>query len=168
MALPRFYRRAVPQRIREIIRSLGGFNLIEEVHVECLDQSIDILLKWCQKNPQARLMLTPQFLDLSIELVNKTDNPIGLHLHRDLWTFGHADYFMQDQLCEPTHHIASGHWNYDWNFLKDCSKRGYVFIHLKCKIIHEFYYGLPPGLTLIPVHRHLHDYDILRIPPTLS
>ena len=166
MSLPSLYRKIIPERIRLAIRGNLYTTPIEEVHIECLDKSIDVMIEWSNKNPNARLMLTPQFPSRSKELLDNTSNSVGLHVHTDLWTIQEGDYFLRS-LNIHERHFAAGHWKYDWDILKECSAFGYVFIHMKCSIIHEMVYGLPPGLTLIPVHRHLHDYDILRIPPTL-
>jgi len=150
---------------------------ISEIHIECLDKTHSKLVKWARRNKNVMLMFMPQHMSHVKHVLAIVNNPIGLHVHicDDVYTdaLPLPDYSIQyekireglDSFEDMELHItdfASGHWNYDYNTFKACKELGLTKVHVKCKIIPStLSCGLPEGINIIPVHKHLHDYDLI-------
>jgi hypothetical protein len=152
-------------------------NPVSEIHIECLDKTENKLVKWARKNKSAMLMFMPQYMDHVKHALSVLDNPIGLHVHicNDVYTdaLPLPDYSKQyekiregldlfkDMKLNITD-FASGHWSYDYNTFKACKESGLTRVHVKCKIIPSVLScGIPEGITIMPVHKHMHDYDLI-------
>jgi len=164
------WRKLVPKWLKEKI------NPITEMHVECLNLTYLKVIKWADKHPNAILMFTPCHPDAIMLVSRKCKNPIGLHVHLDSDIFSPKanlpDYKTQfrlikeamkffDEIGIQLEDFASGHWNYNYSTFKACKDLGLRRIHIKCKEIpYALSSGIPEGLNIIPVHRHIHDYDL--------
>jgi hypothetical protein len=163
--------RLTPQWLRDRI------NPISEIHIECLDKTEAKLVKWARKNENAMLMFMPQHRNKVQHVLSVVNNPVGLHVHicDDVYTdaLPLPDYskqfekiregldFLEDLKPQVTD-FASGHWSYDYNTFKSCKELGLTRVHVKCKIIPTtLSCGIPDGINIIPIHKHLHDYDLI-------
>jgi hypothetical protein len=152
---------------------------ITEMHIECIDQTFEHVLHWAIKHPEAVLMFIPQRLEKVKMIIQNCNNPIGLHVHLDDMTFPCLpDYSTQLSMIDNgkkfllkatevkafgLSDFVSGHWNYNYDTFEACEKLGLTKIHITCrKISKSLSYGLPKGLTIIPVHNAMHDYDFLK------
>jgi len=152
-------------------------NPVTEIHIECLDKTHGKIVRWARRNRHAMLMFMPQYKSCVQHVLSVVDNPIGLHVHicDDVYTdaLPLPDYSKQrEKVLEGLDFLkdlelqvmdfASGHWSYDYNTFKACKELGLNRVHLKCKIIpNVLSCGIPPGINIIPVHKHLHDYDLI-------
>lgn len=164
------WRKLIPKWLKEKIRP------ITEMHVECIDVTCLRVMKWARNNPNAILMLIPQSPEKIKFLLQTCVNPIGLHVHLDSDIYSPKgilpDYksqlsmiktgieFFNDLGIRPEDFV-SGHWNYNYSTFKACKELGLRKIHIKCsEISTALFCGVPEGLTIIPVHKHIHDYDL--------
>lgn len=162
--------RLTPQWLKDKI------NPISEIHIERLDRTQAELVKWARKNENAMLMFMPQYRNHVQNVLSVVNNPIGLHVHirDDVYTNplplpGYSEQrarinegliFLRD-LGVHVLDFASGHWSYDYNTFKACKDLGLNRVHVKCKIMTgALSRGVPEGVNIIPVHKHLHDYDL--------
>jgi len=163
--------RLMPQWLKDKI------NPISEMHIECLDRTHGKLVRWAGKNKHAMLMFMPQHRDLVQHVLSSVNNHIGLHVHirDDVYTdalplpeysrqherIREGLHFLEDLKLHVTD-FASGHWSYDYSTFRACKELGLSRVHIKCKIIPDVLScGTPAGISIIPVHKHLHDYDLI-------
>lgn len=156
----------------------------EEMHIEQIERTYKRMVKWLHHHPETRLMLTfspkkptQRTLELYKELISTLPNLVGLHVHicDDLYSpplplpgEGKQHEIIKtglrslSQLGVKTRDFTSGHWSYNAGTFEICKKLGLTNVHIRCKYIPEMTekYGIPKGIRLIPVIRHVHDYDI--------
>jgi hypothetical protein len=185
MTVARMYRTVVPKQIRGWIRRNLLIEQFQEIHIERIEYTHRKLWKWTKKHPEAILMPTfstkePSFetLELYKKLIMSFKNPVGLHVHISNGLYYSPppplpNYEGQLQVISrglehlrklgvSTVDFASGNWNYNTDTFLVCKKLGLVRIHIKLGEISRITceYGIPEGICLIPVWRHIHDYDI--------
>lgn len=174
--------RMIPQRLRKPIHE----RLFKptEIHVERIERTYEKLSKWLEWHKETMLMLTfspkpPSEVTLKLykNLMNQFNNPVGLHTHicDDLYSPTlplpslEAQYERIEtgikhlsKLEAKTTDFTSGHWSYNYDTFIACRKLGLINVHIRLKYIPEitYKYGIPSGINIIPVARHLHDYDI--------
>jgi len=163
--------RLTPQWLKDKI------NPISEIHIECLDKTHREIVRWAGKNRYAMLMFMPQHSDLVQHVLSAVNNPVGLHVHicNDVYTdalplpeyskqregIREGLHFLKDLKLQTTD-FASGHWSYDYSTFRACKELGLNRVHVKCRIIPDVLScGIPEGINIIPVHKHLHDYDLI-------
>jgi hypothetical protein len=157
----------------------------QEVHIERIEQTHRKLWEWIKKHPEAILMPTfatkePSFetLELYKKIIANFQNSVGLHVHigDGLYTSpppSLPNYKVQHQVINngfehlkklgvSTVDFTSGNWNYNADTFLACKELGLTNVHIKITEIPKITlkYGLPRGISLIPVVSHLHDYDI--------
>jgi hypothetical protein len=120
---------------------------------------------------------TERVLELYKSLIASFSNQIGLHVHicDDLTSqalpLPNASQQYErikmglarlNRLGIETKDFTSGHWSYDSGTFAACKRLGLTNVHIRCKYIPELTekYGIPEGIRIIPVLRHLHDYDL--------
>lgn len=160
----------IPHRLKDIV------NPITEIHIEHVEVTCTILIKWAKKNENAMLMFMPRELSYVKCVLSTVQNPVGLHVHfRDDLKLRYplplpslcgqyeaikkgVDFFrdLGVEICDFT----SGRWNYDYNTFKACRQFGLTKVHLRCIHIPKLTCGIPEGIQLIPVHKHLHDWSL--------
>ncbi len=164
--------RLTPQWLKDKI------NPITEMHIECLDKTHTRIIRWAETNRHAMLMFMPQYKSEVQRVLSAVNNPIGLHVHirDDVYTdalplpkyseqlqkIREGLDFLEEDLKIRVVDFASGHWSYDYDTFKACKELGLTKVHIKCKIIPTtLSCGIPEGINIIPVHKHLHDYDLI-------
>jgi hypothetical protein len=156
----------------------------EEIHIEQIERTHNRLSKWLRHHPETRLMLcfspkkpTDEVLELYKRLITTFPNQIGLHVHicDDLTSqaLPLPDASQQydriktglsylGSLGVETKDFTSGHWSYNSGTFAACKRLGLTNVHIRCKYIPETTekYGIPEGIKIIPVQRHVHDYEV--------
>ena len=174
--------RKLPEHVRSKLR--GKFLYTDEIHIERIEETYSKLVKWLRNHRETMLMLTfsprkpsKKTLNLYKELISVFPNPVGLHVHicDDLYSpplplpSGFKQYEVIKSGLEylrklgvETRDFTSGHWSYNEATFIVCKQLGLTNVHIRCKHIPEITekYGIPKGIRLIPVVRHLHDYDL--------
>jgi hypothetical protein len=134
-------------------------------------------MRWAEKNKHAMLMFMPQYKSQVQQVLSVVSNPVGLHVHicndvyidalplpkysEQLEKIREGLDFLED-LELQVKDFASGHWSYDFSTFKACKELGLTRVHVKCKIIPTtLSCGMPEGINIVPVHKHLHDYDLI-------
>lgn len=163
--------RLTPQWLKDKI------NPVTEIHIECLDKTHGRIMRWAEKNKHAMLMFMPQYKSQVQQVLSVVSNPVGLHVHicndvyidalplpkysEQLEKIREGLDFLED-LELQVKDFASGHWSYDFSTFKACKELGLTRVHVKCKIIPTtLSCGMPEGINIVPVHKHLHDYDLI-------
>lgn len=177
-------KRVLPRRLKEWIKE--KVIPYQEIHVEKIEKTYPKLCGWVKKRPNVMLMLTfSNEPDYEIEkivfyekLVHKFSNPIGLHVHisgglnsspppplqdykTQLFIIKHGLNMLRE-LGVETIDFTSGNWNYNYDTFMVCKELGLRRVHIKLKEIPRivFEYGCPKGIELVPVVRHIHDYEL--------
>jgi hypothetical protein len=157
----------------------------QEIHIERIEQTQEKLFKWITKHPETMLMPTfsieeptSEVLTLYNKLISTFKNSVGLHVHISGGLYHSPppplqDYETQYEIVKrglehlrklgiETKDFTSGNWNYNRDTFLVCRKLDLTSVHIKLKEIPKITskYGIPEGISLIPVVRHLHDYDI--------
>jgi len=179
------YRRIVPEKMRVWVRRNLLSYPIEEVHIERIEQTHEKLFRWIKRHKETMLMLTfsiheptPKTLTLYRKITEVFSNPVGLHVHISdgLYTYPPPplqDYKTQYKIIKrglthlsklgvETKDFASGNWNYNRDTFLVCKRLGLTNIHIQFKEIPNvtLKYGFPRGVSLIPVVKYIHDYEI--------
>ena len=174
----------LPFKVRRFIRENIYPVKYNEIHIERIEKTFQKLIKWIPKHPETMLMPTftiePQpksVLEKYRYLIENFENPIGLHVHISGGLYSPPpplqDYKTQYKIVKrgledlknlgaETIDFTSGNWNYNHDTFLVCKEIGLTNVHIKLKEIPKITekYGIPKGIRLIPVVRHLHDYDI--------
>lgn len=157
----------------------------QEIHIERIEQTYKKLWRWIKKHPETMLMPTFSIKDPSSatlklykELILNFKNPIGLHVHISNGLYYSPPPPLQDYetqyeiIAKGLNYLkdlgvsiidfTSGNWNYNEDTFRACLKLGLTNVHIKLKEIPKitYNYGFLKGLRLIPVVRHIHDYEI--------
>jgi hypothetical protein len=177
---------SVYRKLPESIRTRIAFRLLrrEEIHIEQIERTYNRLYKWLRHHRETRLMLcfspvkpTEMVLKSYSRLITSFPNSVGLHVHicNDLGSpplplpSAGTQYERikiglgyLNELGIETEDFTSGHWSYDEGTFIACKRLGLTNVHIRCKYIPELTekYGIPKGIRVIPVVRHVHDYEI--------
>jgi len=185
MNIAKMYRRFVPKETRNWIRRKILTTQFEEIHIERIEQTYKRLWRWIEKHPETMLMPTfsitkpsRETLQLYENLISSFKNSVGLHVHINDGLYHSPPPPLQDfktqfeivrraletlkKLGVSTIDFTSGNWNYNKDTFRVCNDLGLLNVHIKIKEIPKitFKYGIPKGIRLIPVTRHIHDYEI--------
>lgn len=165
----RIMMKILPRVLRDRVRPL-----IDEVHVEEISQTYRQVIQWANRNRHARLMFIPNHLKYITKVLRETSNPVGLHVHQtddgerlpdsyipQHWVIREA-WLRLKSAGAQTSHFVSGHWSYNYQTFLACLGLGITNVHVRCIHIPRILEcGFPSGITIIPVHRHYHDYDLI-------
>jgi hypothetical protein len=156
----------------------------EEIHIEQIERTYNRLSKWLRHHSETRLMLcfsprkpTDEVLKLYKQLIMSFPNQIGLHVHicddltsRPLPLPEASRQYVRiktgliclSELGVETKDFTSGHWSYNSGTFTACKRLGLTNVHIRSKYIPETTekYGIPEGIRIIPVQRHVHDYEV--------
>ncbi|WXG45385.1 MAG: hypothetical protein WED05_01475 [Candidatus Atabeyarchaeum deiterrae] len=156
----------------------------EEIHIEQVERTYRRLSMWLRRHSETRLMLcfspakpTERVLELYKWLITSFPNQVGLHVHicDDLYSPplplpNTARQYERiktglsylNHLGIETKDFTSGHWSYDSGTFTACKRLGLTNVHIRCRYIPEMTekYGVPKGIRIMPVVRHVHDYEI--------
>jgi len=175
----------IPERTRGWVRRNILTTEFQEIHIERIEQTLEKLFKWINKHPETMLMPTfsieeppPEVLELYDRLISNFKNTIGLHVHISGGLYRSPPPQLQDfetqykivkrglsylmKLGVETKDFTSGNWNYNRDTFLVCRDLGLTNVHIKLKEIPKItsMYGIPEGISLIPIVRHIHDYEI--------
>jgi len=185
MRIRETYRALIPQRIRGWVRRNILTLYFEEIHIERILQTHRKLWRWIEKHPETMLMPTfsidqpnRETMKLYEDLISSFRNPVGLHVHISGGLYHSPPPPLQDfktqfeivqrgleslrSLGVSTIDFTSGNWNYNEDTFRVCRELGLFNVHIKLKEIPKItsQHGIPKGIRLIPVSRHIHDYEI--------
>jgi hypothetical protein len=156
----------------------------DEIHIERIERTYRRLFKWLPHHRETRLMLcfslaspTEMALKLYKHLITSFPNSVGLHVHicDDLKSLplplpsASKQYerikvgsSYLNKLGIETKDFTSGNWSYNAGTFIACKQLGLTNVHIRCKYIPKITeeYGIPKGIRVIPVVRHVHDYEI--------
>ena len=174
----------LPLRVRKFIRNHIIPLKYDEIHIERINETFNKLIKWIKKHPETMLMPTfsikppsRKVLEKYRYLVENFENSFGLHVYISNGLYSPPpplqDYKTQYEIIKrgleylrelgvETIDFTSGNWNYNYDTFIACRELGLINVHIKLKEIPKITekHGIPKGIRIIPVVRHLHDYDI--------